>query len=210
MLNYLRRETHEIVPAHSGMKKCKLNDGWQQNLPYSPYTKNKEGVYVPCPFYRVWLSMRNRCVSSVYKTKRPTYEIVTCCEDWKSSLNFKLWMQDQDWDGKCLDKDLLVVGNKLYSPETCLFISTVVNSFITDSKATRGDTLVGTSRKKNGKFQSRCSNPFSKKVEHLGTFDDEMIAHLVWKKRKNELAWMLAELETDSRVKHALQTRYIL
>ena len=39
-------------------------------------------------------------------------------------------MEQQDYIGKVLDKDLKVTGNKIYSPETCLFISPKVNGYL--------------------------------------------------------------------------------
>lgn len=118
-------------------------------------------------------------------------------------------MEKQDWEDKQLDKDLLVEGNKVYSPETCVFVSNIVNSFTTDCRASRGEWLIGVNWHKGScKFVSQCRNPFTKKQEHLGYFTCEVEAHKVWRKRKSELAHELAAIQTDPRVAKALIERY--
>ena len=60
-----------------------------------------------------------------------------------------------------------------------------------------------------GKFVASVCNSFTGKQEHLGTFTCPNEAHTAWKVRKHELALMLAELQTDERVKEVLKTRYL-
>ena len=90
-----------------------------------------------------------------------------------------------------------------------LFRSGMVNNFTIDSGASRGEWLIGVSRnKEKGKFSSKCSNPFTKKCEHLGYFTCQIEAHQEWLKRKLELAHLLAAEQTDERVGKALIDRY--
>jgi hypothetical protein len=160
-----------------------------------------------CPFYKTWSSMIVRSFSSNFKEKYPSYKDVSCCEEWKVFSNFKQWMEKQDWQGKQLDKDLLVKGNTMYSPETCLFISKRVNTFLTDGGNT--ESVLGAVRDKYGMFIARISNPLSKNNrEYIGYFKTEEEAHQAWKKRKHEMALALAEEQTDSRVAEALKQYY--
>ena len=118
-------------------------------------------------------------------------------------------MNSQNWEGKQLDKDLLVEGNKVYSAETCAFVSSMVNTFVNDCGASRGDWPIGTYwNKRDRTFHSRCNNPFTKKIEHLGYFMCEQEAHQAWLTRKLELAKDLAEIQSDERVAKALIERY--
>ena len=118
-------------------------------------------------------------------------------------------MMTQDWDGNQLDKDLLFEGNKIYGPETCVFVTQTVNNFTIDSGASRGGLLIGAHWHKGAnKFQSKCCNPFTKEQEHLGYFTCEQDAHQTWLKRKLVLAHELAEIQTDERVAEALINRY--
>lgn len=162
-----------------------------------------------CPFYRAWKNMLNRCFGEKWKARYPTYKDVTCCKEWLVFSNFKQWMEQQDWEWKQLDKDIIVPDNKVYSPETCAFVSRTTNMFIVASDAIRGEYPLGVTRNKESrKFQASCNNPFTKKREHLGRFDCPYEAHEAWRKRKHELAQLVAELETGHRVVEALKKRY--
>lgn len=160
-----------------------------------------------CPYYNIWAHMLQRCYSEPYHKRYPTYVGCTVAEEWKTFSNFKAWMEVQDWKGKQLDKDLLAEGNKEYGPDTCVFITRVVNLFMTDRGADRGDLPLGVSLTA-GKYQARCRNPFTKKQEYLGLFSCPQEAHLAWRVKKAEHARRLAEEQTDERIKKALLERY--
>lgn len=171
--------------------------------------KQKRKLIWICPYYHTWKSMLQRCYSIKYQERRPTYIGCTVSEEWLTFSNFRVWMMTQDWQDKQLDKDLLFEGNKVYSADTCVFVTRMVNLFTTDSSAARGEFLIGVSwHKPAGKFQANCSNPFTKKGEYLGLFDCEQEAHEAWLKRKLELAKELAEIQSDERVAEALIDRY--
>ena len=171
--------------------------------------KRKRTLVWICPFYATWTRMLERCFSEKWKTKCPTYKDVTCCEEWLVFSKFKGWMEQQNWGGRQLDKDIIFPNNKVYSPETCAFVSRITNMFVVASDAARGEWPVGVYwNKKERKFQSQCCNPFTKKVEYLGRFSCPLEAHEAWRKHKHELAQLVAETESDSRVKEALKKRY--
>tara|TARA_R110000787_G_scaffold90783_4_gene191493 strand:- start:2407 stop:3066 length:660 start_codon:yes stop_codon:yes gene_type:complete len=168
-----------------------------------------------CPYYSKWESMLARCYSIKYLETRTAYRGCTVCDEWLLFSNFRKWMVMQDWAGNQLDKDILVEGNKIYSPETCIFVVQKINTFMGDCGDVRGNYLVGSSLPKNtSRFSSQCSNPFKDKGDlrkrHMGLFDSEVEAHLAWKKRKHEYAVELANSEyvTDDRVRQALIYMY--
>lgn len=118
-------------------------------------------------------------------------------------------MDNQDWKGKQIDKDILFMNNKVYSPSTCVFVTQAVNLFVVDRKLHRGEWPIGVHFDKySSKFKAECNNPFTKKSENLGRFTDPDSAHQAWLKRKLELAKMLAQLQEDQRVANALIARY--
>lgn len=171
--------------------------------------KQKQKLVWICPFYETWKSMLTRCFCEKFKARQSTYKDVTCCEEWLLFSNFKRWMEKQDWEGKQLDKDILVPENKMYSPETCAFVSGITNNFVTASNAARGKYPLGVYwNTRDKKFAARCSNPFTKKQRFIGYFDCSKEAHEAWRKRKHELAQLVADSETDPRVIEALKKRY--
>jgi hypothetical protein len=168
------------------------------------------GFVVVCPFYQKWKNMLTRCYSNSYQLRKPAYIGCVVCAEWLVFSNFKRWMEGQDWGGKELDKDLLVSGNKIYSPETCVFINESVNLFLTDRANRREKWMTGVDfHKISGKFRAQCRNQITKNKEYLGLFDSESAAHATWKKRKHEIACQLADLQTDERVANSLRTRYL-
>ena len=83
-------------------------------------TVNKDGSKV-WSYYR-WLDVIQRCYnqnSNSYKNYGAKGVIV--CEEWKLFSNFKRWFDENYIEGYEIDKDL--GGGKIYSPETCRFIS---------------------------------------------------------------------------------------
>lgn len=171
--------------------------------------KRKRKLIWFCRYYRTWRNMLERCYSARYQECWPTYNGCTVTDEWLTFSNFRAWMEKQNWEGKQLDKDLLIEGNKVYGPDTCVFVSPMVNNFIIDSGAARGKWLIGVNwHKDRKKFQSSCSNPFTKKRENLGLFTCEQQAHEAWLKRKLELAHELAAIQEDPRVAKALVKRY--
>ena len=170
----------------------------------------KTKVWV-CPFYYRWTRMLSR-VSQKWIELHPSYKDCSVCDEWLTFSNFKSWMEQQDWEGKHLDKDLLVEGNKIYSPDTCIFVDKKINLFVVDNARCRGNYMVGVTLPKQSKrYMSKCSNPFTGIDEYLGYFNTELEAHLAWKKRKHEHACQLAESElvSDPRLAEALKVRYV-
>lgn len=171
--------------------------------------KQKTKLLWVCPFYRKWKSMLERCYSEKLKKKYPTYEECVVCSEWLSFMRFKAWMETQDWEGKQLDKDLLVKGNKLYGPETCVFVSKDLNLFLLETAKTRGDWPIGVCfNQTNKKFVATCSDPFLKKNEFLGYYNTPEEAHKAWLFRKREFAKVLAEQQSDPRISSILVGRY--
>lgn len=171
--------------------------------------KRKIRLIWECPFYRKWKGVLRRCYSDKLKAKQPTYKDASICEEWHLFSTFKFWMEQQDWENKHLDKDLLLSGNKVYSPETCVFVSGLVNTFVIERGADRGQWMIGVYwHQRDQKFVAQCSNPFTKKNEGLGRFVDELEAHKAWLDRKLEHAYALAAMQTDERVAKALVDRY--
>ncbi len=162
-----------------------------------------------CEYYEVWTHMLERCYSEKYLERNPSYIGTSVCSEWVYATAFKKWMEQQDWKGKSLDKDIIAPGSKLYSPKTCSFVLQATNKFVIASDASRGDYPIGVDLfKPTGKYRAQCQNPFIREQEYLGLFSTPEEAHEVWRKRKHELAQLVADTESDMRVVEALKKRY--
>jgi len=78
-----------------------------------------------------WCNMLKRCYSHSDQKRRPTYIGCTVCEEWCNFQNFAKWYYNNYPTGRVgyhLDKDIKVKGNRVYSPETCMFVSGKENS----------------------------------------------------------------------------------
>lgn len=156
-----------------------------------------------CPFHSTWVSIMRRCYSEVYQNKQPTYKGCIVSEEWYKFSSFKTWMETQDWEGKALDKDLLVEGNRVYSKDTCVFVSQNVNNFTLINKSANKKGLpLGVSMNYNN-FKARLS------VDNirvsLGTHKTPMAAHRAWQLAKRDRALQLKAEQTDRRVIGGLQ-----
>lgn len=163
-----------------------------------------------CPVYMAWSSMMHRAYSKSHHAKhRPNYAGCSVVEAWHRFSNFQKWMLKQDWEGKALDKDILVPGNKVYGPKTCAFVDQMTNSFFahnTTEKETRGTFKRDDCNARP--FMAYCGNPFTKKSDSLGCYATAEEAAKVRRAHKHKLACQLAKLQTDKRVAKALKTRF--
>jgi hypothetical protein len=161
-----------------------------------------DGEKFMCPVYSRWVGMLTRCLSEKFKGRNQTYTNCTVCDEWLSFSNFRSWVLDQDWVGKELDKDVLFQGNKIYSPNTCLFVSKEVNSLILKRDSTRGELMVGVCIDRfTGKYMAYSR--FAGKFKNLGRFNSEIDAHNAYKEFKYALIAEVASRQ-DEKVKRSL------
>jgi hypothetical protein len=85
--------------------------------------------------YLVWKSMLARCYSDYTQSTNPAYIGCSVCDDWLTFSHFKEWFDANYKEGTQLDKDILVKGNKVYSPETCCFVPQKVNKIFKGHRA---------------------------------------------------------------------------
>ena len=160
--------------------------------------------------YQLWQDMLIRCFSEKYQTRFPTYKGCNVSDNFLHYSFFYDWCQEQIGFGKvddkgrswCLDKDLLFVGNKIYSETTCVFVPNEINLFFIDSGAVRGEYPIGVYfDKASGKFVAQCK--VNGKRQHLGLFNTPQEAFAVYKPFKENLCKQLAlkwQSEIDERL----------
>lgn len=209
-MNYIRREDWEsLKPTVYGWG---INDvNYVTNV--KKIIEGRQKTIWVCPYYRDWCDILTRCFNKKYLVKQPTYKDCSVCSEWKYLSKFIEWVDSQPnkgWVNCVPDKDFLSVGRKHYSPETVVYISQSLNSFIIDSGKVRGHLMLGVSFMAGRKspYRVQCNNPFLKKIEHVGYFTTEVEAHKAWQAKKHEHALKLADLQDDPRVADALRERY--
>ena len=161
-----------------------------------------------CPIYSVWKDLIRRCLCQEYKDKHPAYADTICCDEWLLFSNFKSWMEQQDWEGKQLDKDLLILGNKIYSPETCVFVSQRINKFILENPQKNNPYMKGVNLVKSGKFIAYGRTVCGLKTVNLGTYTREIDAHKAWLNHKIYLLTELREEINNDKLYETLLDRY--
>ncbi len=143
---------------------------------------------------RIWKGMFERSYSEKWHKKFPTYKDCSVAPLWLSLENFAKWYEEnfkshmQEWE---LDKDILIKGNKIYSPETCCFVPKEINYLFTKSNSIRGDLPIGV-RKVGAKFQARVSM-YGKSI-HIGSFYTAEEAFRAYKIAKEEYIKEVADL----------------
>lgn len=138
----------------------------------------------------IWAGMLKRCYNNDL-VARPNYEGCRASEKWKSYYNFYLWYKVQVdkgfyQPGYQLDKDLLVIGNKLYSEDTCVFSPFQLNSLLQVKVRSEGNYLPGVNfDKSRSKFKSEVN--FKGKRYYGVRRETELEAFLDYKTVKEQL-----------------------
>ena len=171
--------------------------------PYEPTFANKgyigEGIFNTIDnkeAFEVWRKMIRRCYDDKEKSKHSTYQNATVCEEWHNFQNFAKWYEDNYYECNGekmdLDKDILVKGNKIYSPLTCVFVPHRINTLFIKKDKNRGKYPIGVSwvEDKN-KFSSRCSD--GKKYKFLGYYNTSQEAFNSYKNFKERVIKEVAD-----------------
>lgn len=210
--------------AKSGCSSCnrKLISARNKKLRYGVGINDSEDFVKNDYDYVIWNGLLKRVFCKKYHKKTPTYLESSVCDEW---LVFSKFKQDiakmKNYDkavsqqGWVLDKDILVKGNKHYSPETCAFVPVEINTFFggaVKAHSANKDLPIGVCLSKDNK-----KNPYYVLIsyttngerirEYLGRYNNVVDAFKVYKVRKEEICKALAEKyksELDERVYQAM------
>lgn len=138
-------------------------------------------------FYRIWHHMFYRCYSpDAYKT----YEKCEVCEEWYNYQTFAEWCSKNYRENFALDKDILVSGNKIYSPKTCCFVPQEINNQFYSSNF--NDENFGIKKASINSYQIRIKK--HGESVYLGSYMDRNEAIKVYCDEKEKHIRYLAEL----------------
>lgn len=151
--------------------------------------------------YDTWNNMLKRCYDKKYQEKYPTYIGCSACEEFHNFQNFGMWDEENYYEVEgqqmCLDKDILIKSNKVYSPETCIYVPQTINKLFTKRQNDRGISAIGTTHRKYGKYEVNCCliNPETgeSKQEYLGVYNTEIEAFEIYKYYKEKNIKMIAD-----------------
>lgn len=161
------------------------------NVGYIGVGKYKPKDNLKC--YRTWENIIYRGDSKEYKSKYNTYENCIVCDEWHNYQNFADWFYKNYYEIEEermeIDKDILIKNNKIYSPNTCIFVPRRINSLLIKNDKTRGKYLIGVDFH-NKKFRSRCMT--LQGSIYLGHFDTELDAFTAYKNFKEKYIRQIA------------------
>lgn len=176
-------------------------DNFKKGLVRNPYDKTVYGVgYLGegehktkenrkmTKKYDIWTNMLRRCYSGEF----PNYKDVIVCDEWHNFQVFSEWYNtnfyEVDKERTVLDKDILIKNNKIYSPDTCIFVPQRINSLFAKPNLLRCDLPIGVEyNKKDKKYRTNWSN------SHKGYYDTPEEAFYTYKNDKERYIKQIAE-----------------
>ena len=158
-------------------------------------TLNKKGTYI----YDAWIRMLERSKDESFKHRYPVYQDVDCCDEWLCFQNFAEWYDEHYYqvDGQAMevDKDWIKFGNKIYCPELCEVVPSIINSCLLNHEKIKYFELPTGVTYYNNKYIVRIS--IEGKRKNLGYYNDLNQAKQVYKSAKINYIKYLAEKYKD-------------
>ena len=125
--------------------------------------------------YSTWIDMIHRCYNLKYHKKYPTYKDCTVDERWHNFQNFcediqylegyKEWKENTNKNAWHLDKDIKIEGNKIYSKDTCMFVTIQENNRKAhkgNAYGITGEVCIGENRTTGEIFSFNNANKFAR------------------------------------------------
>ena len=201
------RDIDVYFPEYNWIAKNVIYQNFKKGEIKCPYERNVYGVgYIgegkyKCKengkttrVYKTWHGMLEKCYSDKCHGKHPTYIDCKASEEWHNFQNFAKWYYENYYEVEGermhLDKDILVKHNKIYNPETCIFVPQTINLLFTKRNNARGESVIGTIPV-NGKYLVQCHlinlKTGKSKQKNLGRYETQEKAFEVYKyyKEKN-------------------------
>lgn len=180
---------HVVTVSAGNLTKGRVKNPYHPNVFKMGYIG--VGAHAACinrihtPAYKAWKSMLMRCYCEKSLNRTSVYHGCSVCNEWLDFQVFADWYVNHEHYhlGYCLDKDLLVPGNKVYSPSTCSLVPQELNNILSDRKSDRGNYPVGVSfNKEKGKFGAQLNE--SGVLRSLGRYPTVEEAFAAYKKAK--------------------------
>lgn len=218
-----------IIEFDNGYKKKGQYYNFKKGSFKSPYTKtvfnkgylgegrynfsDKNGNRTKCEIE--WRLIFQRCYYEADLKRFPSYRDCSICEDWHNFQNFAEWFEENYYkvndEHMVLDKDILIKNNKIYSPNTCIFVPERINILFTKTNSKRGLYPIGVSFDKYAnKYSSQCSILVNgiKKQKKIGRFNTPEEAFNAYKEFKEQYIKQVADEYKDKIPKKLYEAMY--
>lgn len=190
--------------VHTGygcFKKCGVGNPYDKTvlgIGYLGEGKYKEKINGKnTKVYSYWRHMLRRCYDAYVLNENISYIDCIVCKEWHNFQIFAQWFEENYYEVEGermhLDKDILIKGNKIYSPDTCIIVPQRINSLFIKKQSDRGNCLIGVRwHKRDCVFEVRCKDVDCKQ-QYLGYFKDEYEAFMVYKQYKEKVIKQVAD-----------------
>ena len=150
--------------------------------------------------YSEWKSMLQRGYDEKFHKKHHTYKDVIADEYFHNFQNYCKWREDNyyeiEGETMCLDKDILCKGNKIYAPDTCIFVPQRINTLFIKCDASRGEYPVGVHYDKQAnKYVAFCQ--VENRPKYLGYYNTPEEAFQAYKEFKEQYIKQVADEYKD-------------
>lgn len=140
--------------------------------------------------YSCWVHMLERCYYEKNQNLHQSYYgTCTVCDEWMNFQVFAKWYEYNFYEIQerlDIDKDILIPGNKLYSPKTCMLVPQRINELFTYKF--KGNGLpIGITKMASGKYLAKYNG------EQLGIYHTLEEAYKKYAAKKEEIIKQIAE-----------------
>lgn len=144
---------------------------------------------------RLWNDMQTRCYNAKLHDRFPEYKDCRICNYWlEDKERFYKWVEENYYmvgnEQMDLDKDILCKGNKVYSPDNCVFVPHTINTLLVNCRRKRGKYPIGVSYH-NGKYRAELN--VDGRCVKLGVFNTPEEAFIEYKRHKEALIIVVAD-----------------
>lgn len=136
--------------------------------------------------YRIWTQIKQRCSNPSIWKKYPRYEGCVIDSQWDDFHQFVIDYHSMVGYGlpkRHIDKDIIIKGNQIYGPDTCILVPEQINTLLTSSHGSRGKYPLGVSYE-DGRFIAKIR--IHNRRKYLGcypTMEDAFQAYKIAKEQ---------------------------
>ncbi len=190
-IKFIETGAEKIVEKRN-LRKGNVKDNFAKNI-YGVACKGKSNSRHPLfnkITFKRWYAMIERCYNSnSIEYKSYGGKGVKVCKEWlcfdnyiKDIKNIKGFNEETYLLGKIqLDKDLKIKGNKLYSPDTCLFVETHINKSNQPSKKKLFIAISPEGNTYEFDNQNECARQFNLTARTIGkVLNKQLKTHKGW------------------------------